>query len=144
MCHSKCQEKVAATCGGYGVFSFTVDFTKFIALDLHNYESIIDLFKQESYYILNVMGKVSNYRVEVSKCLLNVFGNQYVEFLCDVLRKEILDAESAQTLFRASSLASKSMDTFMKEEEGLQYLKLVLEGPLNQLNVATESFEVYF
>ena len=141
MCHVKCQDKLANTCGGFGVFRFTVDFTKFIALDLPNYEPILNLFKEDSYFILMVMGKVSNYRDEVSKALLRVFDDQYVNFLKVVLRKEILDAESAQTLFRASSLASKALDTFMKAE-GQEYLKTVLEGPLNLLNFATKPYEV--
>lgn len=143
MVHQRCQDKGAATCGGYGQFRFTVDFTKFIALDLPNYTSILDLFKENDYYILSAMGKVSNYREEVARCLLRVLDNNYLDFLKTVIRKEIMEAESVQTLLRASSIGSKCLDTFMKVE-GVAYLRHAIEGPLKILNFATKPFEVGF
>ena len=139
--HSRCKDDVIACCGSVGAIKLSLNFVKQTALGVSEYQYVIQLLKEQNYEILNVLGRISNQREEVAKCLLRIFDSHYLDFLKTILREEILASSDTATLFRANSIGSKAIDVFMKFV-GQQYLASVLESLLQEYGASPDSFEL--
>jgi hypothetical protein len=139
--HQKCGETMAATCGAVGTIRIKMTHQKLIAFPKSSYESLIDLLQKDEYFLLNLLGKVSNLREEVAKCTIRVFGDSFPDFLKIIVRQEIIQSPDSKTLFRANSMASKALDVYMKHV-GFEYLQGTIENVLKLFVMSKKGFEV--
>ncbi|KAJ3298345.1 hypothetical protein HK104_010810, partial [Borealophlyctis nickersoniae] len=126
-CHHKCQNFIVPYCGGVGVIRLRFKYVELLVLRMRYYKPLLDLLERENYAVLNILGKVSQEREDAARSLVRIFEARgtLMQFLKRIIGNEIARAEDARTLFRANSMASKSLDLFMKYV-GSNYLERVL------------------
>ncbi|KAJ3268157.1 hypothetical protein HDV01_003370 [Terramyces sp. JEL0728] len=116
-CHQKCKDSITPTCGGLGAIRLKIEITKTLILPYENYDNVVTLLGENNYQILIYLGKVSSYREEAAKCLIKIYDEDFHSFVKSIIKQEIeqsgiyfLTTDDAKTLFRANSMASKSLD----------------------------------
>lgn len=139
--HNKCQDLMAPTCGSMGAIRLSINFTKLIVLESETYKDMVSVLKENDFQLLNVLGKFSQYREEVARCMIRIMDDTASEFVRSCIRQEIMASDDPKTLFRANSMASKSLDVYMKHV-GTDYLRQTLENVLKLVVISKKPFEM--
>ena len=126
-----------------GTLKVKISSQTMVVFEKKVYAPLISLLKQDDFFILQLLGRVSNAREDVAKSLIRVFDSGYTEFVNKIIRMEIMQAPDSQTLFRANSMGSKALDIYMKHE-GFKYLQSTIEDVLKLFLMSKKSFEVIF
>ncbi|EGC28522.1 hypothetical protein DICPUDRAFT_160044 [Dictyostelium purpureum] len=114
----------------FGDIRLKLKYSEEVVLPLQSYSPLLNLLQEEHLYTIHLLGKVTKHREAVSNNLIRVFektGN------CLYLLKSLTDHEIDSTnnpdiIFRGNSLATKSVDLYMKLI-GIPYLAQTI-GPL--------------
>ena len=139
--HPQCQDDLQPTCGSQGAIKISLKVSRILALEYAHYIDVIQVLKKEKYLILRQVGKTSNLREDVAKCLIRVFNGTFVQFVCGILRQEIIESANIETLFRANSMGSKALDVYMKNVAG-SYLQEVFLNVLKKIVQSNDPFEL--
>jgi hypothetical protein len=117
--HQKCLKKdpeIPKDCPGMGAVRVKIQTETDVVLPYSYYEPLIDILQWEEFAFLYALGSVSNKRDEIAQALIKIFnaGGFTMTYLQAMIRKELGQTADAQTLFRANSMTSKSIDAYMK------------------------------
>lgn len=83
---------------------------------VHIYSHLTNFIMSDNFQIPIILGKAANATEEVISALIKLFytQNREMEYLQTVIAAEINGASDANVLFRANSIATKSIDCYMK------------------------------
>ncbi|KAJ3032292.1 hypothetical protein HDV00_007715 [Rhizophlyctis rosea] len=123
------KEIVGPHCGGVGVMRLRYKYEELMVLRMPYYEPLLHLLEKQDYAVLVILGRVSGEREDAARSLVKIFDSRSTlkQFLKRMVAIEIASAEDSKTLFRANSMATKSLDVFMKHVGG-GYLISVLQS----------------
>ncbi|KER29341.1 hypothetical protein T265_04004 [Opisthorchis viverrini] len=116
-------------------------------LPLDYYEDFQELLRSHTIDILRFLEpKLSaKQKEELASCIVNIHEKvsnlSVTDLLADLVRQEIAENANQSMLLRANSMASKAIECYIKLV-GTEYLHRILKGPIDQLLVSVEDFEV--
>ncbi|KAI9007285.1 hypothetical protein BC832DRAFT_554878 [Gaertneriomyces semiglobifer] len=126
-CHTSCAKYTANDCGEVGTIRLKIRYTVSTILPLTRYRPFLDVLYDDKFRLAHLFGKVSKDREEAAWPYIKLMEaeGRTLEFLCAILTAEIDDTADPNDLFRANSMASKTLDVYMRYLGG-PYLKSAL------------------
>ncbi|KAK5582968.1 hypothetical protein RB653_004558 [Dictyostelium firmibasis] len=114
----------------FGDIRLKLKYSEEVVLPLQSYQPLLELLQQENLYTITLLGKVTKHREAVSNNLIRVFEKtgKCLYLLKSLTDHEIDSTNNPDIIFRGNSLATKSVDLFMKLI-GIPYLSQTI-GPL--------------
>ncbi|KAF2069743.1 hypothetical protein CYY_008934 [Polysphondylium violaceum] len=114
----------------FGDIRLKLKYTEEVVLPLQSYMPLLDLLQDDNLYTIHMMGRVTKQREAVSSNLIRVFEktNKCIFLLKALTDHEIDSTDNPDIIFRGNSLATKSVDLYMKLV-GIPYLSQTI-GPL--------------
>ncbi|PRP78896.1 hypothetical protein PROFUN_13335 [Planoprotostelium fungivorum] len=112
-------------------------------LTLDNYSELWDLINAGDYAIIDALGEVTSDRDGVAKNLVRLYEGRgkAVDLLNHLTEREISSTASEDVIFRGNSIATKSVDNYMKLI-GLKFLYKVMARKVKEICSSRKSFEV--
>ncbi|KAJ3045405.1 hypothetical protein HDV00_010275 [Rhizophlyctis rosea] len=137
VCHkSGCVEKIPANCGSVGTVRVWYSYTREPIMPLRSYGRLKDIILDPSRTALRVFSRVCEDQEDAALHILQIAecapGDAASDFVTDLCVKEILDSKEPATLFRANSMATKTLDVYMKLI-GMDYLREVLQSHIRDI-----------
>jgi len=114
----------------FGDIRLKLKYTEEVVLPLQSYMPLLDLLQEDNLYTIHMLGRVTKQREAVSSNLIRVFEktNRCLFLLKSLTDHEIDSTDNPDIIFRGNSLATKSVDLYMKLV-GIPYLSHTI-GPL--------------
>ena len=134
-CHnSHCSKHIFNSCGGFIAVKAKFKFSDYSVLPMESYSQLIDLLAADNFLLPALLGKVSQERENAAAATLKIFESKgrVLEFINAVVLHELDQVESTGTLFRANSMASKAVETYMKQVAS-DYLKKILGDSIREI-----------
>ena len=126
-----------------GSIRVIMKYTEDIALPLPHYQEMLDAMMAEDQDIVFALGQVTTEREDVARLLCRIFEHKgfMQAFAKTITGREIEATEDPEVIFRANSLATKSIDYYMKLV-GLPYLYKTLHDVVEEMYTTKKPFEV--
>ncbi|KAJ3294415.1 Ras GTPase-activating protein 1 [Borealophlyctis nickersoniae] len=146
-CHKAggCVEQVPANCGSVGSIRIWYFYTREPILPLRHYGRLKDIILDSTQTALRVFARVCDDKegaafdiLQICRCAPGEAASQFVSALCE---KEIAECKDPATLFRGNSMATKSLDVYMKLI-GLDFLREVLQSFVKDVIKSNKDCEI--
>ena len=129
-----------------GNIRIKIRYTEEIILSIKEYikSEIIDiLIKDEEYTIVRLIGKTSNERERIANLFIKIYHyyDKAIELVNYLTTKEITETNNCDIIFRGNSIATKTLDVYMKFV-GMNYLKNTLQKHIRQLFASKDVCEI--
>ncbi|KAJ3053824.1 hypothetical protein HK097_003290 [Rhizophlyctis rosea] len=126
---SGCAEKIPHNCGSVGSVRVWYSYTREPILPLRTYGRLKDIILDPSRTALRVFSRVCEDQEDAALHILQIAecapGDAASDFVTDLCVNEIEDSKDPATLFRGNTMATKTLDVYMKLV-GMSYLREVL------------------
>jgi hypothetical protein len=163
--HQKCLKKdseIPRDCPGMGSIRIKIQTETDVVLPYNYYEPLIDILQWDDFGFPHALGNVSHKRDEIAQALIKIFNaaGLTMTYLQAMIKKELVQTSDAQTLFRANSMTSKSIDAYMKSHgsrmffsrliaqlnlnQSIEFLRMVLQPCLQDIIFSNRPCEVIF
>eukprot|EP00026_Physarum_polycephalum_P003107 Phypoly_transcript_03116.p1 GENE.Phypoly_transcript_03116~~Phypoly_transcript_03116.p1 ORF type:complete len:809 (+),score=167.07 Phypoly_transcript_03116:160-2427(+) len=130
---------------GLGDLRVKIKYTEEVVLTLEQYSDLLSLLLDPNLTIVHTLGAVAkpNTREGIAYNLVRVFEktDKAALLLNGLNREEIESTKNPDIIFRGNSLATKSVDQYMKLV-GMPYLSFMLKGLIKKLYASSRSCEV--
>eukprot|EP01117_Protostelium_nocturnum_P006026 TRINITY_DN2167_c0_g1_i3.p1 TRINITY_DN2167_c0_g1~~TRINITY_DN2167_c0_g1_i3.p1 ORF type:complete len:382 (-),score=121.12 TRINITY_DN2167_c0_g1_i3:319-1464(-) len=126
-----------------GEVRLKLKYTEQLILPVSNYELLWALVDREGHTVINALGEVSLEKESVANTLVHLFSSKgkQIELLNGLSKQEVVTTPSVGVLFRGNSIATKSIDVFMKLI-GMEFLQGVLKNKIREICSQKRSYEV--
>ena len=113
-----------------GDIRIVLKYTQQMVLPISEYEELYELLLENNFEVIHLLGAVTNEKEDVGRSLSCIFESRgkAVELISSLATREIEDTPNPDVIFRANTLATKTLDYYMKLI-GLPFLHKTL-GPL--------------
>ena len=126
-----------------GDIRLVLKYTEEVVLPDIEYLELLDLLKEDNFSIIRALGKVTNEKEDVGRCISQVFEHtgKVEDLIICLTCDEVENTSDPEVLFRANSLATKTFDYYLKLI-GLEYLHSVLENIIKDIYSSKKSCEL--
>ncbi|TPX30360.1 hypothetical protein SmJEL517_g06048 [Synchytrium microbalum] len=141
--HSKCSSKLPADCGQVGSIRVLYTYTREPICPRSEYDTMTNILLAEDLQALSIFGRVCEEREDVAKHLLTLLDSRGLarNVICKLCQFEIQATKDPNTIFRGNSLATKSLDVYMKRV-GMKYLQDILQPIVKEIIKQNRSTEL--
>ncbi|GAM25578.1 hypothetical protein SAMD00019534_087530 [Acytostelium subglobosum LB1] len=118
-------------------------YSEEVVLPLKSYGPLLEFIQDDEMSVINILGNISKQRETIANILIRVF--EKTDRCADLLRRlteqEIDSTDNPDIIFRGNSLATKSVDLYMKLI-GLPYLASTIGPLIKKIYVSKKSCEI--
>jgi len=129
--------------GYYGSIRIAVQLNNKYLLPIYEYQDLLKILLEPSLTCVKTLGQLIQQREDFSKCFLNIMieCHKELEGIKTLTKCEIDATEDQNIIFRGNSMATKTIDQYMKMV-GHQYLYSTIGRIINQVYLSKDSCEV--
>eukprot|EP01113_Clastostelium_recurvatum_P048527 TRINITY_DN8863_c0_g1_i1.p1 TRINITY_DN8863_c0_g1~~TRINITY_DN8863_c0_g1_i1.p1 ORF type:complete len:699 (-),score=153.32 TRINITY_DN8863_c0_g1_i1:51-2147(-) len=126
-----------------GELRVKVKYTEDVVLPFSSYTDLLEILVEPDLLVVKTLGAVTKQREAVAFTLVRLFEHQNrgLQLLEALTSDEIDSTSSADIIFRGNTIATKTLDQYMKLM-GMPYLHHVLGDPIKRLYYSQKSCEV--
>ncbi|KAI9141615.1 hypothetical protein BKA69DRAFT_384241 [Paraphysoderma sedebokerense] len=129
--HSICEKWAIVNCKGCVTAKLKIKYEDLALLPLNSYKPFTKALKNHDYLLMSI---VETEREEIATSFVRIYGHmsEVEEVIMGLLSREVNATTDVSTIFRANSMASKTLDVYMKHV-GSSYLRFVLSDTIRHL-----------
>ncbi|EGG23380.1 RasGTPase-activating protein [Cavenderia fasciculata] len=127
----------------FGDVRLKLKYTEEVVLPLESYQPLLSHLQQEDMSAVHILGNITKQREAVANNLIRVFEKtgHCLSLLKSLTEHEIDTTDNPDIIFRGNSLATKSVDLYMKLI-GLPYLANTIGPLIKKIYVSKKSCEI--